>query len=119
MTARRVRRRDAAELVVIHWRDIPAQVTVTFGGRKQTGLLPVRFQHAIDRAAGVAGLTANDDYVANWRRLATPLASDEHGPDETIDAEQIVAETIGRLDAAYDRDRLEGLVRSGGLDAAS
>ena len=35
-----------------------------------------RFQVAIDRAAAVAGLTTTDDYVNEWRRVATSVEGD-------------------------------------------
>ena len=60
----------AAQLVTIYWRDIPAQVTAQRGSNREKALLAARFQHAIDRAAMVAGCTDPDSYVAEWRREA-------------------------------------------------
>ncbi|MEM1334797.1 MAG: virulence factor, partial [Actinomycetota bacterium] len=64
--ARGGRRRGQPQLQVISWRDIPAQLTARVGDDQHKVLLHARFQHAIDRAAGVAGLTSTHDYVQEW-----------------------------------------------------
>jgi len=97
----------AAELVTIYWRDIPAQVTAQKGRTREKALLDARFQHAIDRAAMAAGMDDTDSYIAQWRRESTPL------PDDMATA---VADEIARIDAAYDRERLEHLVQAGGIE---
>jgi len=40
-----------ANVVIVYWRDIPAQVIVGKGRRGQKRILPERFEQAIDRAA--------------------------------------------------------------------
>ena len=97
----------AAELVTIYWRDIPAQVTAQKGRTREKALLDARFQHAIDRAAMAAGMDDTDSYVAQWRRETTDL-------DGNMAA--AVADEIARIDAAYDRERLEHLVQAGGIE---
>lgn len=93
-------------MVTIYWRDIPAQVTATTNGEKGSWLLEQRFQVAIDRAAGVAGLTDADDYVLQWRRESAPC----EGEPETV--ARVEAE---RLQEIYTRDRVRTLVDNGGL----
>jgi hypothetical protein len=109
-TRRGGRRSGTPSLDTIYWRAIPAQLTARAGGEQQKVLLHARFQHAIDRAAAVAGLTATDDYVNEWR--VVPEALDDSGID--------VAATLDRrcadLEAAYPSDRLEALVAAGGVD---
>ena len=63
-----------------------------------------RFQVAIDRAAAVAGLTKTDDYVNEWRRVATGVDGD------AIAAAHAAAQ---RLDNDHPRDVLEALVANG------
>ena len=87
----------AAELVTIYWRDIPAQITAQEGRTREKALLGARFQHAIDRAAMVAGMDDTDSYVAQWRRESTPLSDDMAAA---------VADEVARIDAAYDPERL-------------
>lgn len=102
-------RRSAPGIVTIYWRDIPAQITVsTADGETEKILLDARFQHAIDRAAHVAGLTATHDYVEQWRRVPVPI------DDRGVVAAQATADAIH---AEYPRERLEALVASGGLES--
>lgn len=104
---RRRRRAKTNEMVTIFWRDIPAQVNATTNGEKGSWLLEERFQVAIDRAAGVAGLTDADDYVLQWRRATAPCEGD---PETAARAE------AERLQELYTRDRVKTLVDNGGLD---
>lgn len=106
-TPRRRRRAKSNEMVTIYWRDIPAQVTATTDGEKGSWLLEDRFQVAIDRAAGVAGLTNADDYVLQWRRVSEPCAGDP----------EVAARTEAeRLQDLFDRDRVRALVDNGGVN---
>lgn len=104
---RRHRGAGHPELTTIYWRDIPAQVTATSGTTREKALLSQRFQNAIDRSAGVAGLTAADDYVTGWRRSTRAIQGD------LLSAATAEAE---RLETEYPRSRLEELVRQGGAD---
>jgi len=102
------RRRNRSELTVIYWRDIPAQVTAQVGAERQQALLPDRFQHAIDRAAAVAGLTSTDDYVNEWRKVARPLTDEDPATQARALAD--------KLDAECPRPILEALVANGGVN---
>jgi hypothetical protein len=97
----------ANQLVVIYWRDIPAQVNAQAGRRRHQQVLDRRFQLAIDRAAMVAGKKTAQEYIAEWRRESRPCGDD-------LEAEATGEAT--RLEAAYDRDRLNRLVDHGGID---
>ncbi len=109
-TSRRGRRSGGEpEVSTIYWRDIPAQLTARAAGAQHKVLLHARFQHAIDRAAGVAGLTATDDYVNEWRTVRSPLPTED-------DLDAALTRLCAELEAQYPRQRLEALVRSGGLD---
>ena len=106
------RRRNASPTMsTISWRDIPAQLTARESGEQSKVLLHARFQHAIDRAAAVAGLTTTDDYVQEWRTESAPLKSG----DTAAQLDQRCAE----IEADYPRDRLEALVANGGLEPSS
>jgi hypothetical protein len=101
------RRRPAGPtLSVIHWRDIPAQVTARDGDRTERWELHRRFQVAIDRAAITAGLERYDAYVAEWRSDSRPC-----GPDLAAE----VADEVARIEAAHPPDALIRLVDQGGL----
>ncbi len=94
------------ELLLISWRDIPAQLLAREGRRTAKRELPPRFAAAIDRAAMRGGARDEDAYLAGWRR--TPL-----GPCG-VDLDTAVAEEAARIEAAYDTARLAALVAAGG-----
>ena len=96
-----------AELTVIRWRDIPAQLTASDGSTVVRRELSERFQKAIDAAAMTAGLVESDAYLDGWERDVRPCSDD-------LEAE--IAHEVERLEAAYDRSTLLALVRAGGLD---
>lgn len=105
---RRRRRAKSNEMVTIFWRDIPAQVTATVNGEKGSWVLEGRFEKSIDNAATIAGLTAADDYVQEWRRVSAPCAGD--------DPELIARTEAERLQELYPRDRLRELAGNCGLE---
>lgn len=100
-------RRGGNEIVTISWRDIPAQVNCRSGEVKHQVILPRRFQKAIDRAAMVADKKTASEYVAEWRRVATPLDTES----VLADAAQTEAD---RLEAAFPIERLDEYVATGG-----
>ena len=66
-----------ASLIVISWRDIPAQVLVKRGREVAKVQLSQRFQEAVDRAAMRAGKGSSDAYLADWKRSdPTPCGDD-------------------------------------------
>ncbi len=102
------RRGKSSTITTIYWRDIPAQITATAGGVTEKALLEPRFQHAIDRAAAVANLTETEAYVAQWRKVATPLTGE--------DARHAADGAAAKITSDYPRDRLEQLVAQGGAE---
>ena len=99
-----------AQLIVVYWRDIPAQVIVKKGRETAKIQLTERFEKAIDRAAMKAKLRDTDSYLNEWRR-ATPVdVSDE------LQAEADKA--AAALEAAFDEEKLKALVDAGGLATA-
>jgi hypothetical protein len=98
---------DQAQLITIYWRDIPAQVTARAGRRKAGVQLPDEFQVAIDRAAVVAGKHTTDEYLAEWRRVASPCDGDLNTAAEAAAA---------ALQAEFPPQRLKRLVANGGVD---
>ena len=95
-----------AQLIVVYWRDIPAQVIVKRGRVSAKRQLAERFEQAIDRAAMRANLRDTDSYLAEWRR-AEPV---ECGDDLEAEA----AGAAERLESAFDDARLKQLVDNGG-----
>jgi hypothetical protein len=95
-----------AELILVCWRDIPAQIIVKAGRRTAKRQLADRFQEAIDRAAMRAGLRDTDGYLGEWRRIVVG----ETGDDLEAEADGAAA----RVDADYPQARLRALVAHGG-----
>jgi hypothetical protein len=102
--------RRGNELVVISWRDIPAQVNARSGTAKHQVVLPRRFQKAIDDAAMIAGKKTANEYVGEWRRAAVAIAAAPDG------IEAAAATEAERLDGAFTRERLARFVSNGGWD---
>jgi GrpB-like predicted nucleotidyltransferase (UPF0157 family) len=103
-------RTDQPRLVVIWWRDIPAQVVVRTGRHRTPIILPERFQKAIDRAAARAGKTDFDEYLQEWR---------EEVEDCGEDADQAARARTAELETAYDEKTLAELVDNAGWSPGS
>ncbi len=99
-----------AQLVIVYWRDIPAQVIVRRGRVTAKRELAPRFQEAIDSAAMRGGARETDAYLADWRRADPVEVGDE------LEAEAAAA--AARLEAEFDDARLTNLVADGGRDGA-
>jgi len=95
-----------AEVTVVYWRDIPAQVIVGKGRRGAKRVLAERFEQAIDRAAMKVNAESADAYMAEWRKA--PAYTVEGGQGEVAEAE------ARRLEEEYDRDRIRVLVDNDG-----
>lgn len=95
-----------ADVTVVYWRDIPAQVIVGKGRRGTKVQLSERFEQAIDRAAMKSGAAGTDDYLADWRKAA-PYPVDGADTD-------VAASEAARLEAEYDKDRLMVLINNEG-----
>jgi hypothetical protein len=97
-----------AELIVISWRDVPAQVIVRRGREVAKVQLSARFMEAVDRAAMRAGRGTSDAYLEDWYRSPPRPCGDD------IHAE--AAAEAARIEARYSDEDLEALIRSKGLD---
>lgn len=99
-----------AQMTVVYWREIPAQVIVKVGRRSAKRQLSERFEKAIDRAAMKAKLRDTDAYLAQWRRGQPVTCGDDLDAEATAAAE--------RLEAEYPEERLNHLVAAGGVEDA-
>jgi hypothetical protein len=95
-----------ADVTIVYWRDIPAQVIVGKGRRGAKHPLPERFEQAIDRAAMKVGAAGTDAYLSEWRKAAPYQVAGE-------DAEVAAAEAA-RLDKEYGQERLKALIENDG-----
>jgi len=97
-----------ADLIIVYWRDIPAQVIVKRGRQNAKRELSLRFTEAIDMAAMRSGAAETDAYLAEWRK-ADPVAV---GDDLEAEADK----AVGDIEGQYDRERLVALAKSGGKE---
>lgn len=95
-----------ADVTIVYWRDIPAQVIVGKGRRGTKAPLPERFEQAIDRAAMKTGMAGTDAYLSEWRKAA-PYNVDG-------DAAEVANREAARIDSEYDHDRLKTLIENDG-----
>lgn len=94
------------EVIIVYWRDIPAQVIVGKGRRGAKVQLSERFEQAIDRCAMKVGAKDADAYLAEWRKAAPYEVEGE--PEAVAQAEAT------RLETLYDTARLKALIEAEG-----
>lgn len=102
-----LRRRLMVKMILVYWRDIPAQVIVQRGRRREKIKLSARFQEAIDRAAMRAGKGGSDAYLSEWRRESTII-------ETTEDLRELAQSEASEFEAVYSDQRLHELIRSHG-----
>ncbi len=98
-----------AQLTLVYWRDIPAQVIVKAGRRSVAKReLSLRFTEAIDMCAMRSGLAETNVYLEEWRRGEPVDVGDE------IEAEADRA--ADKIETEYDQQRLKALINADGRD---
>lgn len=95
-----------ADLTIVYWRDIPAQVIVGKGRRAAKVQLTERFEQAIDRAAMKTGAKDADAYLADWRKHSMG--------DVAGDPQVVAAECAAKIEAEYGSDKLKELIDNEG-----
>ena len=94
------------DVVVVFWRDIPAQVIVGKGRAASKVKLTERFEQAIDRCAMKIGARDADSYLAEWRKAAPyPVEGDQA---------EVAASEAARIEAEFDTARLKTLIDADG-----
>ena len=94
------------DVVVVYWRDIPAQVIVGKGRAASKVKLTERFEQAIDRCAMKVGARDADAYLAEWRKAAPYVVDGDQADVATAEA--------ARLEAEFDTNRLKLLIDTDG-----
>jgi hypothetical protein len=94
---------------IIYWRDIPAQVKVRAGRTRISRPLARRFLVAIDEAAMRVGLTASDDYLAQWRN--------DDWQERAGDPDALADILVAEVEAAYTPSHVRFLIANGGQEA--
>jgi len=99
-----------AEITIVFWRDIPAQIIAGTGRKAVKKPLPERFEQAIDRCAMKIGAKDSDAYLAEWRKVVI-------GTRDGNDAEVAEAE-LARVLSDYDAAALARLIGNDGWEHA-
>ena len=97
-----------AKLIMISWRDVPAQVLVKSGRETAKVQLSHRFQEAVDRAAMRAGKSGSDAYLADWKRSEPRRCGDDLQAEAQAEADLI--------EARYSDADLLRIIRAHGVD---
>ena len=98
-----------AEVTIVYWRDIPAQVIVGKGRRGAKVQRPERFEQAIDRCAMRIGAKDSDSYLAEWRK------GDPY--DVAGEQEEVARAEAARLERDYDAEKIKALIANDGWEA--
>ena len=93
-------------VIIVYWRDIPAQVIVGKGRQAAKVQLPERFEQAIDRAAMKIGAEDTDAYLSEWRK----------GTYYQVEGDQtdIAKSEATRIETEYDQDKIKKLIANDG-----
>ena len=94
------------DVIIVYWRDIPAQIIVGKGRAAAKVKLTERFEQAIDRCAMKIGAKDADAYLAEWRK-ADPFVVE----GEQMEVAQAQA---AQIEASYDTERLKSLIAADG-----
>ncbi|MEM8570555.1 MAG: virulence factor [Pseudomonadota bacterium] len=97
------------DVIIVYWRDIPAQVIVGRGRHAAKAKLPERFEQAIDRCAMKVGARDADAYLAEWRK-ADPFEVEG-------DAADVASGEAARLDSEFTQSVLKSLIANEGWAA--
>ena len=97
-----------AQLIIISWRDIPAQVVVKRGRETAKVQLSPRFQEAVDRAAMRAGKGSSEAYLADWKRSPPRPCGD--------DLKAVADAEAAAIEQRYSDEDLERMIRAHGID---
>ena len=95
-----------ADVFVVYWRDIPAQVIVGKGRKSAKVQLPERFEQAIDRTAMKTGAADTESYLADWRKA----------PAYQVEGDQadVAQSEADRIDTEYDQTKIKELISNNG-----
>jgi len=95
------------KVILLSWRDIPAQVIVRRGRKREKGVLSQRFHEAIDRAAMRAGKGSSDAYMSEWQRNRSTI-------ETTDELHEIAAREVSRLESEFSDEQLLQMIRNHG-----
>ena len=96
----------AVKKITIFWRDIPSQILIQKGRKRDKMMLEHRFQEAIDRAAMRAGKGSSSAYIAEWRRETELIKEDV--------SNNFLTEEVQKLQNLFSEEDLNVLIKNHG-----
>ena len=99
-----------SEIIIVYWRDIPAQIIKGKGRRAEKIQLSDRFEKAIDRCAMKIGSKSADSYLKDWHKKA--LGMDEAKFDT-------IQEQADHFERKYHLSKLKEIVKNDGWEVNS
>ena len=96
----------AIKKITIFWRDIPSQILIQSGRKRDKMMLEHRFQEAIDRAAMRAGKGSSGAYIAEWRRETEIIREDV--------SNNFLTEEVQKLQNLFSQEDLKVLIKNHG-----
>ena len=96
----------AVKKITIFWRDIPSQILIQKGRKRDKMMLEHRFQEAIDRAAMRAGKGSSSAYIAEWRRETEIIREDV--------SNNFLTEEVQKLQNLFSEEDLKVLIKNNG-----
>ena len=96
----------AVKKITIFWRDIPSQILIQKGRKRDKMMLEHRFQEAIDRAAMRAGKGSSSAYIAEWRRETELINEDV--------SNNFLTEEVQKLQNLFSEEDLKALIKNHG-----
>ena len=96
----------AVKKITIFWRDIPSQILIQRGRKRDKMMLEHRFQEAIDRAAMRAGKGSSSAYIAEWRRETELIREDV--------SNNFLTEEVQKLQNLFSEEDLNVLIKNHG-----
>ena len=96
----------AVKKITIVWRDIPSQILIQKGRKRDKMMLEHRFQEAIDRAAMRAGKGSSSAYIAEWRRETELIKEDV--------SNNFLTEEVQKLQNLFSEEDLKALIKNHG-----
>ena len=96
----------AVKKITIFWRDIPSQILIQKGRKRDKMMLEHRFQEAIDRAAMRAGKGSSSAYIAGWRRETELIKEDV--------SNNFLTEEVQKLQNLFSEEDLKVLIKNHG-----
>ena len=98
------------KLIIVYWRDIPAQLMIGKGRQAKKYKLPEKYEKAIDLCAMKVGAKDSEAYLKYWRKEIISF-NDNRANNLEHEAKKIEIE--------YSEEKLKKLIRNGGWEKPS